>query len=215
MSLLLLHGIPGMKVCAFPQGVNSPHHPPKKPKSRMWRAYLISYLPFLIHNFHSHSENQASTICHLSVHCIFPDYIHNGFRRVIYYTSLVAQRIKNPPAVWETWVRSLGWEDPLEKGKPTHSSILAWRTPWTIHRVTKSQTQLSDFHFHTLDRSPENKAYCLGVVHFAFSLESLFISKVHLGQHIYLIPYGEVFPCISNIVQFCCIWRSILCTPIA
>ena len=39
---------------------------------------------------------------------------------------------KNPPAVQETWVRSLGWKDPLEKGKATHSSILAWRIPWTI-----------------------------------------------------------------------------------
>ena len=45
--------------------------------------------------------------------------------------SLVAQLVKNPPAVRETWVRSLGWEDPLEKGKATHSSILAWRIPWT------------------------------------------------------------------------------------
>jgi len=43
--------------------------------------------------------------------------------------SLVAQLVKNPPAVWETWVQSLGWEDPLEKGKDTHSSILAWRIP--------------------------------------------------------------------------------------
>ena len=39
--------------------------------------------------------------------------------------------VKNPPAVQETWVRSLGWEDPLEKGMATHSSILAWRIPWT------------------------------------------------------------------------------------
>ena len=39
--------------------------------------------------------------------------------------SLVTQLVKNPPAMWETWVRSLGWEDPLEKGKATHSSILA------------------------------------------------------------------------------------------
>jgi len=46
--------------------------------------------------------------------------------------SLVAQLIENPPAIWETWVRSLGWEDPLEKGKATHSSILAWRIPWTV-----------------------------------------------------------------------------------
>ena len=45
--------------------------------------------------------------------------------------SLVAQLVKNPPAMWETWVPSLGWEDPLEKGMVTHSSILAWRIPWT------------------------------------------------------------------------------------
>ena len=40
---------------------------------------------------------------------------------------------KESNATWETWVRSLGWEDPLVMGKATHSSILAWRTPWTIH----------------------------------------------------------------------------------
>ena len=44
--------------------------------------------------------------------------------------SLVAQMVKNPPAVWEIRVRSLGWEDPLEEGMATHSSILAWRIPW-------------------------------------------------------------------------------------
>ena len=46
--------------------------------------------------------------------------------------SLVAQLVKNPPAMQETWVRSLGWEDPLEKGMATHSSILAWRISWTV-----------------------------------------------------------------------------------
>ena len=46
--------------------------------------------------------------------------------------SLVAQLVKNPPAMQETWVRSLGWEDPLEKGTATHSSILAWRIPWIV-----------------------------------------------------------------------------------
>ena len=44
---------------------------------------------------------------------------------------MVAQLVKNPPAMQETWVQSLGWEDPLEKGTATHSSILAWRIPWT------------------------------------------------------------------------------------
>jgi len=66
-------------------------------------------------------------------------------------SSLVAQMVKNLPARWETWVCSLGWEDPLEEGMATHSSILAWRIPmdrgawWaTVHGVTMSWTQLSD-----------------------------------------------------------------------
>ena len=61
--------------------------------------------------------------------------------------------MKNPPAMQETWVRSLGWEDPLKKGMATHSSILAWRIPmdrgalWAAdHGVTKNRTQLCDNH---------------------------------------------------------------------
>ena len=60
--------------------------------------------------------------------------------------------LKNLPAVRETWVQSLVWEDPLEQGMTTHSSILAWRIPIdrgpqqaTVHGVTKSQTRLSDY----------------------------------------------------------------------
>ena len=49
--------------------------------------------------------------------------------------SLVAQLVKNLPALWKTWVQSLGWEDPLEKGKATHSSIVAWRIPWTVESI--------------------------------------------------------------------------------
>ena len=49
-----------------------------------------------------------------------------------YMGFLVAQLVKNPPAMWETWVLSLGWGDPMEKGTATHSSILAWRIPWTV-----------------------------------------------------------------------------------
>ena len=69
----------------------------------------------------------------------------------IKWTSLVAQMVKNPPAMWETWIQSLGWEDPLKGGMATHSSILAWRIPmdrgaWraTVHVVTKSVTRQSD-----------------------------------------------------------------------
>ena len=53
--------------------------------------------------------------------------------------SLVAQLVKNLPAMWETHIGSLGWEDALEKGTATHFSILAWRIPWTIvYGITKS-----------------------------------------------------------------------------
>jgi len=55
----------------------------------------------------------------------FKQYMKNG------WASLVAQMVKKLPAVWETWVRSLGWEDPLEKETATHSSILAGKIPWT------------------------------------------------------------------------------------
>ena len=63
--------------------------------------------------------------------------------------SLMAEMVTNAPVIRETCVQSLGWEDPLEKGKATHSSILAWRIPWTtVHGITKSRTRLSDFHLH-------------------------------------------------------------------
>ena len=69
----------------------------------------------------------------------------------IVWASLVAQTIKNPPAMQETWVQFLGWKDPLEEYLATHSSIPAWRIPmdreawWaTVHGVSKSLTRLSE-----------------------------------------------------------------------
>ena len=60
----------------------------------------------------------------------------------------MAQIVKDPPAIWETWIKSLGWEDPLEEGMATQSSILASRIPKetgaTVHGVAKSQTGLND-----------------------------------------------------------------------
>ena len=74
------------------------------------------------------------------------------------WPSLVTQSVKNPPAMQETWVWSLGWEDPLEKGMATHSSILknsmdrgAWQA--INHRITKSQTWLCDFLLSTPEKS--------------------------------------------------------------
>ena len=69
----------------------------------------------------------------------------------MFWASLVVQAVKNPPAMWQTWVRSLGWKDPLERDMAIHSSILAWRIPmdrgaWraTLDGVEKSRTRLSD-----------------------------------------------------------------------
>ena len=80
--------------------------------------------------------------------------------------------VKNLPAMWETQVRPLGWEGPLEKGKATHSSILAWRIPWTV-QSSGSQTVRhdSDFHFTALQLfysskiivKKINRQVCLGV----------------------------------------------------
>ena len=75
---------------------------------------------------------------HQSFQWIFPS---------LSFPSLVAQLVKNLSAMQETWVPSLGWEDPLEKGKATHSSILPW--------VTKSRTRLTDFHLLEYQNSDE------------------------------------------------------------
>ena len=73
------------------------------------------------------------------------EHLIRGFK-----ASLVAQMVKNPPAMWETWVGSLGWKDSLEKGMASHSSILSWRIPWTeepgrLQSIgSQSRTRLND-----------------------------------------------------------------------
>ena len=74
-----------------------------------------------------------------------------GYPLQYFWASLVAQMVKNPPAMWETWVQSLSREDPPEEGMATHSSILAWRIPmdrgaWraTVHGFTELDTRLSN-----------------------------------------------------------------------
>ena len=57
------------------------------------------------------------------------------------WPSLVAQLVKNLPVMWETWVQSLHWEDTLEKGKATHSCILAWRIPWTVETMRSQRVR--------------------------------------------------------------------------
>ena len=71
------------------------------------------------------------------------------------WASLVAQLVKNLPAMRETWVRSLGWEDPLEKRRATHSSILAWRSPWGPKRSDMTEWLSLSFSEH---RTPLQQA---------------------------------------------------------
>ena len=88
------------------------------------------------------------------------------------WASLVAQMVKNLPAMQEAWVWSLGWEGPLEKGMTTHSSILAWRIPWTEEpgrlqsMESQSQTPLSYFHFlirNGLDAFKNSRVFRVGI----------------------------------------------------
>ena len=72
----------------------------------------------------------------------------------------MVQAVKNPPALWETWVRSLGWEDPLEEGMATHSSLLSWRIPidrgtWqaTVHGVSELDTTERLNKLHKVDKA--------------------------------------------------------------
>ena len=62
-----------------------------------------------------------------------------GYRLQYSCAFLVAQQVKNLPVTWETWVQSLGWEDPLGKGKATHSSILAWRIPRMVQSMASQR----------------------------------------------------------------------------
>ena len=89
----------------------------RKYHEESWEVVLISVFSWVNHHHH-----------------YYYDYMNNQQVSVI-WASPVAQLVKNLPAMQETWVRSLGWEDPLEKGMVTHSSILAWRIPWTIQSM--------------------------------------------------------------------------------
>ena len=100
------------------------------------------------------------------------------------WASLVVQLVKNLPAMWETCVRSLGWEDPAEKGKVTHSSILAWRIPWTVLSMgLKRVRRLSIFHFRVLNGST-------GISSHSLVLLTALLPKAHLA--LYSRMFGHI-----------------------
>ena len=79
------------------------------------------------------------------------------------WASLAAQLVKNPPAMQETWVWSLGWEDPLEKGKATHSSILAWRIPGTVESMGSQRVGHDWATFTSLQDAKQGNRYRVSV----------------------------------------------------
>ena len=110
--------------------------------------------------------------------------------------SLVARMVKNLPAVQETWVQSLGWEDPLEEGMTTHSSILAWRIPWTeelagyklnlvrkFHSWLSAEGKAERFFFQLLLRKTlsrgQNLSSCLGKARWWIRWGSVFASSFY------------------------------------
>ena len=80
-------------------------------------------------------------------------------------TSLVAQLVKNLPAMWETWLQSLGWEDPLEKGMATHSSMFAWTIKWT--ESMDLQTRILEWVAFSFSRGPSQPRDRTKVSHIA------------------------------------------------
>ena len=97
---------------------------------------------------------------------------------------------KNPPAMRETWVGSLGWEDPLEKGKATHSSILAC----IVHGVAKSRTQLSDFHFILLRKSSRTRLIVCTSLRFIYTHRHSEVPPGNVtGCHILFLPHLQRF----------------------
>ena len=98
--------------------------------------FIVCFLLLECRGFPDSSVGKEST-CNAEDPSLIPGLGRSAGEGISYplkysWASLVAQLEKNPPAMWETWVQSLGWEDPLEKGKASHSSILAWRIPWTV-----------------------------------------------------------------------------------
>ena len=107
-------------------------------------------------------------------------------------SSLVAQLVKNRPAKWETWIRSLGWEDPLEEGMETHSSVLAWKIPWTEEpgglQSTGSQRVGQDWATKSFTTFISGLLNLRLLFLFLLSLSSLFQPLLHLSRSFQLCP---------------------------
>ena len=112
------------------------HHWVGKFSFRMlWSKTFVTCFP--AHWGFSHSSVDKNSTCNAGDPGLIPESGRSpgegiGYALQYSWTYLVVQLVKNPPAMQETWIQFLGWEDPLEKGKATPSNVLAWRIPWTI-----------------------------------------------------------------------------------
>ena len=153
-------------------------------------------MPFTFSVPTSFGPSLASVQCFCQTATGFPEEAVRSFQVQLLVACLVAQTVKHPPTRQETWVRSLGWEDPLEKKMATQPSIPAWRIPWTeepcrprVHRVAKSQTQLRNQHFHFQLLVALNSFYIV--------MEAFHLSVCWRGKMLWDVNKGEggfVFP---------------------
>ena len=140
------------------------------------------------------------------------------------WASLVAQLVKNPHAMQETWVQSLGAEDPLEKGKASHSSILACRIPQTVHGMAKSWTWLNDFHFHFLlafdwlylvAKWSQDLFFFLYAWWWIFTFRFLWIVSLlcifHIFIHLYFL-LNNIVSYFHQIINYFISWVQICCS---
>ena len=110
------------------------------------------------------------------------------------WASLVAQLVKNLPATRGTWVRSLGWEDPLEKGPATHCSILAWRTPWTVQSLGSQRVRHDWATFTTAMQIPKhwNKMDVVTL--------SLLLRRFHSAETKWTWSHPHLYYCVDSTV---------------
>ena len=101
--------------------------------------------------------------------------------------SLVAQLVKDLPAMWETWVQSLDWEDPLEEEKATHSRILPWSIPWTIKSIGSQRVDMTErlsLHYLTVK-------LLLFQMHDVFAVA--IVSSILFKQHVTCLPFHVIY----------------------
>ena len=151
------------------------------------------------------------------------DYGNNDLATAFHsrWASLVAQLVKNLPAMRETWVWSLSWEDPLEKRKATYSNILAWRIPWTIQSMgLQSWTWLSNSLFTVFFHPPQEALSAIRVISSAYLRLLIFLLPVLIPAcesssptfHMIYSPYklykqGTVYSLNALLSEF---WASLL-----